>query len=260
MINIAQILEETWKPYIDSLAELTLMTSGVCWMRSVEPVSLTVEAGVCTAAGALEGVGAGVHLGVCAGVDAVSDGGTGSGSGATSALVLASVSWRRRMTSRSLDWVPLPAPLSTSSWAKLSMLSRILRSRAPSSSSVASTPVSEGLVTEDPDKPATGRSLATELPIKCWGEPVCWAQFLSLGGSGGSFCMFWERHSRSISNLSMSSDPPLLTCEVDLGNSLESVLFGKYIWLTIESFLGLNTVPFLPSSWSLSETPPLGSE
>lgn len=63
-------------------------------------------------------------------------------SGVFARLVVASVSCRSRITSRSfpllLSALPvLPAPESTSSWAKLSILSKILSRSAPSSSSPA---------------------------------------------------------------------------------------------------------------------------
>lgn len=67
-------------------------------------------------------------------------GGLGLSRGVSGRPVVASVSCRSLITSRSfphfLSALPvLPAPESTSSWAKLSMLSRILSSSAPSSSS-----------------------------------------------------------------------------------------------------------------------------
>lgn len=64
----------------------------------------------------------------------------GVSSGVSALPVVASVSCRSLITSRSLPLLlsalpVLPAPESTSSWAKLSMLSRILNKSAPSSSS-----------------------------------------------------------------------------------------------------------------------------
>lgn len=67
-------------------------------------------------------------------------GGCGLSGGVSALPVVASVSCRSLITSRSfplfLSALPvLPAPESTSSWAKLSMLSKILSNSAPSSSS-----------------------------------------------------------------------------------------------------------------------------
>lgn len=84
--------------------------------------------------------------GICVAAFVFTDGAVGAAGGpvpprGVSALpVVASVSCRSLITSRSfplfLSALPvLPAPESTSSWAKLSMLSRILSSSAPSSSS-----------------------------------------------------------------------------------------------------------------------------
>lgn len=101
------------------------------------------------------GVGAGEAAGVCArecfgGISGTVvmwiDGALGAAgvfvpsTGVSALPVVASVSCKSLITSRSfplfLSALPvLPAPESTSSWAKLSMLSRILSSSAPSSSS-----------------------------------------------------------------------------------------------------------------------------
>lgn len=77
---------------------------------------------------------------MCKGVVLCGAGGWGLSTGVSALPVVASVPCRSFITSRSfplfLSALPvLPAPESTSSWAKLSMLSRILSSSAPSSSS-----------------------------------------------------------------------------------------------------------------------------